>query len=225
MQEAPDLMTIVMLIIVNGVPATLQLTFFGLAAGFAIGLVLALMRVYGTKEMQWFATGYENTLRGIPLLVFIYIFVFGVPWVFWFVDAVSRPLFGVFFALGIRSGAYQSQIIRGAILSVGEGQVMAARALGMTAFQTQLYIVLPQAFKIALPSFANEYAVVIKDTSFAYSVGIFEILKVSRSVTAAWPALWVPSMLIVTVTYFVFTYPVTRYFGKKRKIHVSARGG
>ncbi len=201
---------------IGGIPVTLQLTFFGLLMGFVIGLVLALVRVYGSEELGWFAIGYEKILRGVPLLVLIYIFTFGIPGIFWFVEPLYRPLFGCFFALGIRSGAYQSQIIRGAILSVGPEQLLAARSLGMTAWQAQLYVILPQAFRIALPAWTNEYAVVIKDSSFASAVGIFEILKLTQNITANHPELWLPSMVIVAIIYFIFTYPVTRYFGRKK---------
>ena len=217
MQQGPDMPTILWMLLTRGVPDALQLTFFGLAMGFAIGLTLALMRVYGTEEMGWIAESYEKVLRGVPVLVLIYIFTFGASSFFWFVDPIQRPLVGAYVALGIRSGAYQSQIFRGAILSVSEGQVMAARALGMTNIQTQLYVVLPQAFRMALPAWSNEYAVVIKDSSFASAVGVFEILKVVQNITANHPELWLPSMGIVTLIYFVFTYPVTRYFGKKQK--------
>ncbi len=213
--QGPDIPRLFAVIMERGVPAALQITFFGLGLGLLAGLSLALMRVYGTAPMRTFAELYEKTLRGIPVLVLIYIFTFGVPGLFWFVDPLSRPIVGAYVALGIRSAAYQSQIFRGAILSVGEGQVLAARSLGMTNFQAQVYIVLPQAFKIALPAWSNEYAVVIKDSSFASDVGVFEILKVSLNITASDPRLWLPAMLVVTLIYFIFTYPVTRYFGKK----------
>lgn len=206
---------------------TLLLTVIGLLGGFVLGLSLAIMRVYGEKELVWIASGYEKVLRGIPILVLIFIFVFGIPGIFWFIDPLSRPLFGVILALGLRSSAYQSQIFRGAILSVNPGQMEAARALGMSRFQAFRHIVLPQALRLAVPSWSNEYAVIIKDSSFAYSVGVIEITKAAYRVSANFPVLWAPTMGIAAILYFIFTYPVTRIFGERqtKKLKKLGMGG
>ena len=206
---------------------TLLLTALGLLGGFVMGLSLAIMRVYGEKELVWIASGYEKVLRGIPILVLIFIFVFGIPGIFWFIDPISRPLFGVILALALRSGAYQSQIFRGAILSVSPGQMEAARAIGMSRFQAFRHVVLPQALRLAVPSWSNEYAVIIKDSSFAYSVGVIEMLKASYRVSANFPVLWAPAMGVVAILYFFFTYPVTRIFGERqtKKLKKLGMGG
>jgi len=206
---------------------TLLLTAIGLLGGFVLGISLAIMRVYGEKELIWIASGYEKVLRGIPILVLIFIFVFGIPGIFWFIDPISRPFFGVFLALGLRSGAYQSQIFRGAILSVNPGQMEAARALGMSRLQAFRHIILPQALRLAVPSWSNEYAVVIKDSSFAYSVGVIEITKAAYRVSANFPVLWAPVMGIAAILYFIFTYPMTRMFGERqtKKLKKLGMGG
>lgn len=227
MVETPDLPSIFFYILVNGLPFTLLLTALGLLGGFILGLSLAIMRVYGGKDLGWLSSGYEKVLRGIPLLVLIYIFVFGIQGIFWFIDPLMRPLFGVILALGLRSGAYQSQLFRGAILSVDPGQMMAARALGMSQFQAFRHIVLPQALRLAIPSWSNEYAVVIKDSSYAYAVGIIEMLKVAFRVSANYPLLWAPTMGVVAILYFIFTYPITKMFGERqtKKLKKLGMGG
>ncbi|MBA7667595.1 putative amino-acid permease protein YxeN [subsurface metagenome] len=227
MVETPDLPSIFFYILVNGLPLTLLLTALGLLGGFLLGLSLAIMRVYGGKDLDWVSSGYEKVLRGIPLLVLIYIFVFGIPGIFWFIDPLMRPLFGVILALGLRSGAYQSQLFRGAILSVDPGQMMAARALGMSQFQAFRHIILPQALRLAIPSWSNEYAVVIKDSSYAYAVGIIEMLKVAFRVSANYPLLWAPTMGVVAILYLIFTYPITRIFGERqtKKLKKLGMGG
>ncbi|MHA2179778.1 MAG: ABC transporter permease subunit [Candidatus Thorarchaeota archaeon] len=111
MQESVDLWTIINSIIVYGLPTTLFLTGIGLIFGFLLGLILALMRVYGIAEMRWLANGYEKILRGIPILVLMFIFGWGLPGMFWFVPAEFRTLVGVILSLSLRSGAYQSQLI------------------------------------------------------------------------------------------------------------------
>jgi len=195
---------------------TLALTALGLLIGFALGLLLALVRVYGPKEIGWFASGYEKLFRGIPLLILIFIFAFGIPRLFWYLEPLERPIAGVILALGLRSGAYQSQIFRGAILSVNPGQMEAARAIGMNGFQSFRHIVFPQAIRLAVPSWSNEYAVVIKDSSFAYGVGIIEMTRVAFDIAANFPLLMPLSMAIVAIIYLIFTYPVTKLFGERQ---------
>jgi polar amino acid transport system permease protein len=133
-----------------------------------------------------------------------------------YLKPLERPIAGVILALGLRSGAYQSQIFRGAILSVNPGQMEAARAIGMNGFQSFRHIVFPQALRLAVPSWSNEYAVVIKDSSFAYGVGIIEMTRVAFDVAANFPMLMSLSMVIVAILYLIFTYPVTKIFGERQ---------
>ncbi len=219
---------ILIYIIVAGLPMTLLLTALGLFSGFVLGISLALMRVYGGKELGWLASGYEKIFRSIPLLVLIYIFAYGTPGLFWFIDdPLQRPIAGVGFALALRSGAYQSQIFRGAILSVNPSQMDAARAVGMNQFQAFRHIVMPQALRLAVPSWSNEYAVVIKDSSFAYAVGVIEMTRAAYYVSINIPELWIISLLLVTILYFLFTYPVTNLFGERqtKKLKELGMGG
>ena len=216
MQESVDLWTIINSIIVYGLPATLFLTATGLILGFFLGLALALMRVYGAIELQWLSDGYEKILRGIPILVLMFIFGWGMPGIFWFIPAIYRTLAGVILALALRSGAYQSQLYRGAILSVSEGQMLAARSIGMTQLQASRHIILPQALRIAVPGFSNEYAVIIKDSAFAAAVGITEMFRIARSNSMSHPELWIPIMLVTAIIYMIFTLPVTKYIGERQ---------
>jgi len=205
------------LIIIKGLGVTLYLTALGLLGGFAIGLSLAIMRVYGGIELNWFASGYEKLFRGIPILILIFIFAFGMPDLFWYIlHPLNRVQASVILALALRSGAYQSQVFRGAILSVDKGQMEAARALGMSQFKALRHVILPQALRLAVPGWSNEYAVVIKDTSFAFQVGIIEMTKWAYRYGTNYPDLWIVSMGVLAVTYFLFTFPVTKLFGEQQ---------
>ena len=205
------------LIISNGLAITLYLTGLGLLGGFIIGLSLALMHVYGGKEFNWFASGYTKLFRGIPILILIFIFAFGIPDLFWYIPhPLSRVQASVILALALRSGAYQSQIFRGAILSVDLGQMEAARALGMSNLKAVRHVLLPQALRLAIPGWSNEYAVVIKDTSFAFEVGVIEMTKWAYRYGTNYPELWIVSMGVLAVTYFIFTFPVTKLFGERQ---------
>ena len=216
LSNTPDPLNIFFYILTEGLFFTLFLTALGLLIGFALGLIIALMRVYGAKEIGWFASGYEKLFRGMPLLILIFIFAFGIPRLFWYLEPLERPIAGVVLALGLRSGAYQSQIFRGAILSVNPGQMEAGRALGMSKIQSFRHVVFPQALRLAIPSWSNEYAVVIKDSSFAYAVGIVEMTKATLRISANFPELWALSMGIVAILYLIFTYPVTKLFGERQ---------
>ena len=218
MQESVDLAVIIENIIIFGLPATLFLTALGLVIGFGLGLSLALMRVYGNSEMRWIAEGYEKILRGIPILVLMFIFGWGLPNLFWFLPVEYRTLTGVILSLALRSGAYQSQIYRGSILSVSTGQMLAAQSIGMSWLQASRHIILPQALRIAIPGFANEYAVVIKDSSFASAVGVPELFRIAHSNAQSYPMLWIPIMAAVAFIYLIFTMPITKYIGDRQRI-------
>lgn len=229
MQELQEIVRWLQYIIVNGLPATLLLTFLGLSIGFLIGLLLAFARVYAPKGIQIIATVYERIFRGIPILVLMFVIALGLPWMFAFVGiGTNAILASVAFALGLRSSAYQSGIFRSAILSVNPGQLQAARALGMSGLQANQHIVLPQAFRIAVPSWSNEYAVVIKDTSFALAVGVSEMNKLAFNLYTESPALMMSILLVLTLVYFCFTYPVTKFVGEvstKRMRRLGLGGG
>lgn len=217
MQEAPPtVLEIFQFVIGFGLPATLLLTFFGLFFGFLLGILLALSRVYGTRPLQLISDAYEKILRGIPLLVLLAIFGIALSFLFsWAGRGMPAAMVAGIFCLGIRSAAYQSQIFRGAILSVDEGQMLAARSIGMSSLSATRHIVLPQALRLSLPSWANEYAVVIKDSSLAaFLLGIPDLLKMTFDLTATNPIVFIPSLGIVAIVYFCFTYPVTHFLGE-----------
>ncbi|MFX1483625.1 MAG: amino acid ABC transporter permease [Promethearchaeota archaeon] len=225
MQASQELLDLFIVILVRGFPSTIALTLLSLFIGFLAGTGLALLRVYGPVELQWFAIGYEKVFRGIPLLVLL--FIFGAA----LLGALSwiGTLYGALFfagtlSLALRSAAYQSEIFRGAILSVDPGQMMAAQSVGMTNFQATRHIILPQALRLSLPGWTNEYAVVIKDTSLVSAIGVTEIIYWARALTLSYPALFLAIMLIVALIYFIFTYPLTKYVGESMTLKLRQLG-
>jgi len=224
-QEPPGLFDILILIMTRGLPTTLALTLLSLLVGFFVGIGLALMRVYGPIELQWISLGYEKIFRGIPLLVILFIFGIGLLRLFLWAGSLFNALFvAAIFALALRSAAYQSEIFRGAIMSVDPGQMMAARSLGMTEFQATRRIVLPQALRLSLPGWTNEYAVVIKDTSLVSAIGVPEMLYHGQAFTWTYPALFLGIILVTAVIYFAFTYPVTKYVGESMTLKLRTLG-
>lgn len=162
-----------------GTGVTIGVTIISLSTGFILGILLATLRVYGGKLAQGFAALYSMIIRAVPVVVVIFILYFVIAR---FVD-LSAVLSGSL-ALGFASGAYQSEVFRGAIISVPPGQLMAARALGMSRLKAIRYIILPQAIRLAIPPWSNEAAIVLKDSSLVYVIGVVEILRRAEYVSA-----------------------------------------
>ncbi len=137
--------------------------------GFVLGLILAVMKVSGNKIISTIAVIIQRTLWGIPqvvLLLLVFYLPFNLP-----------PIIVAIVALGLCSAAFQSQIFLGAIQSLKSGQMMAARALGMSRLRALRYVILPQAIRRAIGPWSNEFSSELKDTSLAYIVGVAGILR------------------------------------------------
>jgi polar amino acid transport system permease protein len=167
--------------LLSGTVTTIILTIYFLGLGFVMGIILALGRVYGSRIINYIIIRpFERFFRAVPALVLLFLFYFGSS----FFNLNFSPFVAAILAMGLRSAAYQSEIFRGAIQSIGDGQMKAARSIGMNMFQSIRYIILPQALRLSIPPWANEYAVVLKDTSLAYAVGVTELLRQGRYIVA-----------------------------------------
>jgi len=159
-----------------GTILTLKLVGFGLLAGFGLGLVAALLRVYGGKALRWLAIGYIELFRGTPLLVQLFLVYFGLPDLGVTLDRMTAA----YLTLALNSGAYQAEYLRGAIQSIGSGQMMAARAMGMSRIQSIWYIILPQALRMAIPAWSNEPISLIKASAVAYLIAIPDLMNQAK---------------------------------------------
>ena len=192
---------------VGGIGYTVLITIIALVVGFVIGTPIALARVYGSRLARGLALGYTVVLRGFPSLVVLFIAYYVLA------SAVNLPPFlAGCAALGICSSAYQAEIFRGAIQSVTAGQMLAARALGMTQGQAVLSIILPQALRNAIPGWSNEAAVVVKDSSLVYAVGLAELMRRAQQINGT---LHEPLLIfsITGVLYFMLTFATNRILG------------
>ncbi|MCS6839941.1 MAG: amino acid ABC transporter permease [Roseiflexus sp.] len=165
--------------IVQGLWVTVSVTAVALTVGLAIGLVMAVARVYGHPALQLAASAYSVVVRAAPVIVIIFILFF----------VISRyvnlpPFWAGALALGFASGAYQTEIFRGALQAVQPGQMIAARAIGMSRLQAIQSIVLPQALRLALPAWGNEATLVLKDSTLVFAVGVPEVLRRAQQVSA-----------------------------------------
>jgi len=195
------------LMVERGLPTTILLTLALLGMGLLMGYPIAFLQVYGPRPVRWLCRGYEQVFRGIPAIVLILLFHSGLSRTF----GILLPAFASgLLALGLRSSAYQSQIFRGAIQSVSEGQMEAARSMGMSKVQAIRYVILPQAFRLSIPPWTNEFSSVLKDTSLASAIGVHELMKQTTLIytRASYTegARWVLVILIlVALIYWIMT--------------------
>lgn len=159
---------------------TFQITVIGILLGTVIGLIFAFFKISNNKILHGIANFYISIIRGTPLLLQIFVVYM----------VLSSPLGlqrvgSAAFALAIHNGAYIAEIFRGAIQSIAKGQMEAARSLGMTYPQAMRRIILPQAFKRAIPPLGNQFTIALKDSSLATVIGVREILQTTRSQIAA----------------------------------------
>ena len=159
--------------LLEGMCVTLALVALALLIGFLCGIVLTIGQVYGPRYIKRLVDIYVWFFRGLPNIVLLFLFYFALfP-----MTGFDVPAFAVaVVVLGLRSAAYQSQIFRGAIESIADGQMLAARSLGMTKWQSIKTVILPQALRLSLPGWSNEYPVLLTDSAVAYVIGVAELL-------------------------------------------------
>jgi polar amino acid transport system permease protein len=185
----------------EGARVTATLTICLLGVGLLLGVPVALGQVYGPRPLVILISGYERFFRAMPILVLLMVFFYGLAFL-----GVSLPAFGTaVLVFGLHSSAYQSQIFRGAIQAVKEGQLLAARALGMSRLQAIRYIVLPQALRLALPAWSNEYSGVLKDTSFVFAIGVTELTRQGWQIMQRTREVFL-IFIAVALIYLVLTY-------------------
>lgn len=159
----------------EGLKTTITVTFFAVILGIIIGFVIAMIRATADKNgslkiPNFFCRVYLTVIRGTPAMIqlmIMYYIIFGT-------SAVDKKIVAIL-AFGINSGAYVAEIVRSGIMSIEEGQFEAGRSFGLTYIQTMWYIILPQAFKNVLPALANEFIVLLKETSICGYIALTDL--------------------------------------------------
>jgi polar amino acid transport system permease protein len=188
--------------LLKGCIITIGLVGGALGLGFVMGVPMAVGQVYGNKYLSGLISLYVWFFRGLPVLVLLFLFYFGL----FSLLGLNLPAFtAAILVLGLRSAAYQSQIFRGSIQSLGEGQMLAARSLGMKKSEAILYIILPQALRISIPGWSNEYAILLKDSAITYAIGVMEVLTRANFIaTRTYKPM--PIFLACAVIFIILTY-------------------
>jgi polar amino acid transport system permease protein len=200
------------------VPVTLSVSIISFLVGIAIGLPLAFIRVY-ERKFGFLVDVYEKVFRGIPEIVLLLLFYFGLratlPLPF------GSPLFVACFVLGLRSGANQSQIYRGAIRGVGDEQMVAGMSIGFSKWRAIWHIMMPQVFNFSTPGLGSEYALLIKDSAYVYVLGALpDIWFNATRLSSAAPFDKVTPFVLSALIYIAITFPFAFWldrWGHKRK--------
>lgn len=162
-------------ILLKYVDITLSMAFISTAIALTIAILIAIIKTFNTKVLSQIADVYISFFRGTPLLVQLFLLYYGLPQIFpsfSSLDAYSASILG----LSLHFSAYMAEAIRGAISSIDKGQFEAAESLGMSQTQTFVYIILPQAIRVAIPSLMNNFIDLVKSTSLAFTLGVPEIM-------------------------------------------------
>lgn len=168
-------------LLLMGAAVTIEITAVSVAVGFFIGLFAGIARISQIRILRLIAAVYADCIRGTPLLVQIFLIYFALPIL---TGHQIEPFAAAVMACGINSGAYISEIFRAGIQSVDLGQMEAGRSLGLTWWQTMVYVVLPQAIRNILPPHGNEFIAMLKDSSLVSVIGFEELTRRGQLIIA-----------------------------------------
>jgi len=204
----------------GGLPVTLILATFGLAFGFPLGILVALGRRSKLPAIRSLCVLYVELIRGVPLISLLFMASVMLPLFLpegFSIDKLLRAQV----AFVLYAGAYLAEVVRGGLQAVPRGQHEAADALGLSYWQKNRLIILPQAIRHVIPPLVNTFIAFFKDTSLVLIIGIFDLLTTAKTaiIDPAWQAFSVEVFIFVAVIYFVFCFAMSRY-----SRHLEAQG-
>jgi len=203
--------------LLEGVPLTLSISVVSFLVGIVVGLPLAFVRVY-EKEISFLVDAYEKIFRGVPEIVLLIIFYFGLR--SFFPTPFGNAFFVACFVLGLRSGANQSQIYRGAIRGVGDEQLIAGMSVGFSKWRAIWHIMIPQVFNFSTAGLGSEYALLIKDSAYVYVIGLAEVMTRSLQWARNGAGDYVTPLVLGAAVYIALTFPIAFWldrWGNRRK--------
>lgn len=202
--------------LVQGTVVTLQIAAVSLTLGMIVGLPVGVGRVYGPGWARRILSAYVTLFQGTPLLIQLFIAYYGLP----DIGITLGRLQAAFLTLGLNSAAYQAEYLRSALQSVSEGQMTAARAIGMSKGQAIWNIILPQAVRLALPAWSNEAVAMLKYTSVVFLIAVPDLMGQAKILSSRYFAP-IQIYLIVAVFYIVLvgvTYLILTWIERRVRI-------
>ena len=197
----------------SGLPLTILLASLSMVMAFPIAVLIALGRRSAMPAIRSLCTVYVELIRGVPLISVLFMASFMFPLLMpqgFNIDVLIRVLAGI----TLFAAAYMAEVIRGGLQAIPKGQIEAAATLGLSYWQTQRKIVLPQALAMVVPGLMNNFISTFKDTSLVAIVSLYELtgaMGMAMNSDANWRAFRVEGYLFIALIYFVFCYSMSRY--------------
>ena len=200
----------------SGMLRSMEIFFLTLIFSLPLGLLISFGRMSKNKILRTIIKVYISVMRGTPLMLQLFFFYFGLP----FIPVIGKYLTMERFTAAaltfvLNYSAYLAEIFRGGLLSIEKGQYEAAEVLGFTSMQIRLHVVLPQMFKVVLPSVANEAITLIKDTALVTSIGIADLLHYTKTMVNHYVD--VTPYFIAAAIYLLMTFGLTKLFTRLEK--------
>ncbi len=196
----------------EGLKVTLSLAFWTLILATILGVALGLLRNQNYKIISGIIGGWINFIRGVPVMVQIFIVYYGVA-------TALPPFWAAVVSLTVNSSVYIAEHTRAGMQAVNKGQLEAARCIGMSKMKGTWYIIIPQAIKNILPSLCNEFILLVKNTSIVSVIALHELTYTSNSIRANTFLAFEP-LIVTAIIYFVLTYTLKRLVSiLERRLH------
>ena len=192
--------------LLSGLGTTLWIALISVALALILGIILGLLRVQANPWLSGIAALYVDLMRGVPLIVLSFFIYFGIPQMTGV--RFSSAVAGIT-TLSLNAAAYVAEIVRGGIQAIDKGQMEASRSLGLSYGKTMQKIILPQAIKLMIPSFINQFVITLKDTSILSVIGLVELTQTGSVIIARTyqsGSMW----LIVGLMYLIVITALTR---------------
>ncbi len=186
--------------ILKGLSLTIEITLFGVVLGLLIGTLLAIEDIYGGKLARGAIAVYVEFFRGSPLFVQLFIAVYTIPAI---LNLQIDHYVLAFLVFGLNSAAYQKGYMKGAMQTILDDQMAAGMSVGMSKIQTLRHVILPQAYRIVIPSWTNEFCSLTKSTSTLAFVGLYDLTAAGISIRM-WTYQILPVWIVIGAIYLVW---------------------
>jgi polar amino acid transport system permease protein len=200
--------------LLEGLKITVTVFFFTLLFSLPLGSLLATLSMVPSRILTFLITSYTWIFRGTPLLLQLYFGMYGLP----IFGITLERLTVAILIFTLNYGAYFTEILRGSILSIDQGQKEVSKTLGFSNVETYIYIILPQAFKRSMQSIGNESITLVKDTALVAAVALSDLLRNAKEIVSR--DFKVDAFLVAGVYYLLFTLVVViiiKFFEKKTR--------
>jgi polar amino acid transport system permease protein len=193
-------------LLLSGFLTTIEVTLFGVALGLLLGTILAIGDIYGGKITKGFIAVYVEFFRGSPLFVQIFIAVYTIPAI---LNIQFDHLLAALIIFGLNSAGYQKGYMKGAMQTVLDDQMAAGLSVGMSKLQTLRHVILPQAYRIVIPSWTNEFCSLTKSTAVLAFVGISDLISAGLAIRMRTFEI-LPVWIIIGILYLVWITCVSK---------------